>query len=422
MIERPFSRRRFLKAACGLVSLAAMQKARASIGRVVIVGGGWGGLAAARQLAPGIDVTLLERQAAFWSRPLSNRWLVGLADGKTLVQDYSTVARRNGYRFQQAEVLSIDRESRQVITQHETLSYDWLIIAAGVREDFSAWYGEDHHAAAFTRLHFPSAFVDGDGHLRLKAKLENFKGGDLVMTIPPMPYRCPPAPYERVGMLAWWMKKQKIKGRLIVLDPNQPALSFERVFRDTYREQVTYLPQSRVQSIDPYKKQIVTDFDTVDFTDAILMPPQQAADIVWQAGLIGRSADGKPTGWAGQHPVHLHALGDERVFLVGDLLDKASPLFGFYPKTGQLAARLGVIAAQQIVARAAGETPPSLLPDGSCYVVNRVEPLEIAQIDTSFRFRSDGLILQSVKQTYYPQAQDEDIHWAKGMAGQLGFA
>jgi NADH dehydrogenase FAD-containing subunit len=49
---------------------------------VVIVGGGWGGLAAARRLrrlAPELEVTLVERDAGFRSLPLSNAWLVGLA-------------------------------------------------------------------------------------------------------------------------------------------------------------------------------------------------------------------------------------------------------------------------------------------------------------------------------------------------------
>jgi NADH dehydrogenase FAD-containing subunit len=412
------NRRAWLKLIAGASVLGRIARVRAASPRVLIIGGGWGGLAAARyvrQLAPDMEVTLLERQAAFWSRPLSNRWLVGLADEQMLVHDYQAAARRHGYRFLQAEVLEIDREQRRVVTHQETLGYDWLIIAAGIREDFAPWYGVDRNTAAYTQQHYPSAFADGDGHRRLKAKIENFKGGDWLMTIPPMPYRCPPAPYERAGMLAWWMKTRQIKGRLIVLDPNQPALSFERVFRDTYREQITYVPQAQVKSLDPYKKQVVTDFDTIDFAEATLMPPQQAADIVGRAGLCG------PSGWARQHPLSLQAIDDERVFLVGDLLDKASPLFGYYPKTGQMAARQGLIAAQQIAARASGQLPPRPLPDSRCFVVNRVDPLEIAQLDTSYRLRGDGLIQQSVKQHYYPQAQDEDVIWARGMFGELGF-
>lgn len=417
-------RRTLLKAGLALGATTLSRLAPGHQGRAIIIGGGWAGLAAARQLrllAPALEVILIERQARFWSRPLSNRWLVDLIDGQRLNHDYRAAAQKLGYTFIHAEVQEIDRSRRSVTSSAGTLSYDWLIVAAGVREDFSPWYGAERSAAAFTEEHFPSAFADTDGHRRLKAKLQNFAGGDLVMTIPPMPYRCPPAPYERAGMIAWWMKTRGIKGRLIILDPNPPALGFDRVFRDSYRDQITYLPQAQVRQVDPYKKRIVTDFDTIDFTDAILMPPQQAAGVVWQAGLIGQSNDGKASGWAAHDPINLHVPGDERVFLVGDLLDKSSPLFGYYPKTGQMAARQGHIAALQIAARIAGKIPDSSLPDSACYVINRVEPMEIARIETRFRLRGDGLIQQTVKQSYNPQPDNDDVRWAEGMFAELGF-
>ena len=416
-------RRSFLAASLGLGVGIPLRTLGATTGRVVVIGGGWGGLAAARNLrllAPELEVSLLDRNRAFWSRPLSNRWLVGLADAKTLIHDYGKTARAHDYRFVNTEVTAIEREQRKVITTDGEYPYDWLVIAAGLREDFSAWYGVDRSMADHTRQHFPSAFTDSDGHLRLKAKIDGFRGGEMVMTIPPMPYRCPPAPYERAGLLAWWMKTRNIKGRLIVIDPNQPALSFDRIFRDTYRDQITYLPQAKVKSIDPIRKQIVTDFDTVDFTDGILMPPQQAADLIWQSGLIGQNSDGKPSGWAAQDPITLQALADERVFLVGDMIDKASPLFGHYPKTGHLAARLGRIAAEQIASRATGRAPETKFPDSTCYVINRVEPLEMSRIDTSFRQRGDGLLQQISRQNYLPQAVDEDITWSRTMFSELG--
>jgi NADH dehydrogenase FAD-containing subunit len=181
------------------------------------------------------------------------------------------------------------------------------------------------------------------------------------------------------------------------------------------------MPQAKVKSVDPFKKQIVTDFDTIAFTDAILMPPQQAADILWQNGLIGQSTDGKASDWASVDPVNLNIPGDEQVYIVGDAIDKVSQLFGHYPKTGQLAARLGRIAARQIAARASGQLPEKQLPESTCYVLSRAEPMELAQINTSFRFRGDGLIQQTVRQSYDAQARDEDLAWAKVMFSELGF-
>jgi NADPH-dependent 2,4-dienoyl-CoA reductase/sulfur reductase-like enzyme len=417
-------RRALLQAAAALAATPFLARA-ATAQQVVVVGGGWGGLAAARalrELAPQLEVTLLERNSEFRSQPLSNRWLAGLAPEALLRHDYRQAAQRWGYRFVATEVLEIDRAARKIATSAGRFGYDWLILAPGIREDFSPWYGVDREAAAFTRRRFASAFAAAGEQVALKARLENFKGGDLVMTIPPMPYRCPPAPYERAGLIAWWMKRRGIKGRLLVLDPNQPALGFDRIYRDSFRDQITYLPQARIRSIDPYRQQLITEFETIDFAEAILAPPQQAADLAWQAGLVAGAGDGKPSAWAEHDPVTLQAAGDERVFLAGDVLDRSSPLFGFYPKTGELAARLGRIAATQVAARAAGGTAERQLPQSTCYVIARPEPLETMRLETTFRWRGDGLIQQTVRQSYNPQAADEDIDWARRMFAELGFA
>jgi len=193
-------RRTLLTALLGLCVLPRRSLANATGGRVVAVGGGWGGLSAARYLralVPQLDVILIDRRAEFWSQPLSNRWLVGLARCDWLRHDYRRAAQHFGYRFVNAEVGGIDRQSREVATSAGSFGYDWLVLAPGIREDFSAWYGVDRDAAAYTRRRFPSAFPAGAEHLALKAKLEAFQGGDLVMTVPPLPYRCPTAARRR---------------------------------------------------------------------------------------------------------------------------------------------------------------------------------------------------------------------------------
>lgn len=409
--------------AAPLVGSSATELLPAAKGkRVVIVGGGWGGLSAARHLrkiAPDLEVVLLEKNAAFWSHPQSNKWLVGLSDGRHLVHDYLAAASAYGYTFIRGEVTAIERDKRRVVTDQGSLGYDWLILAVGIRYDFAPWYGNDRRAAGHTQQNYPGAFIGGEETRALKKKLEGFAGGDLVMTIPPMPYRCPPAPYERACMIGWWLKTRKIKGKLIVLDPNPIALGFDRVYRQYYADQIVYVPQAAVKSVDPFGKIISTDFDTIKFDDAILMAPQQAGDLVWQAGLIAKDSAGKPTGWADQNPVHLHARGDDRVFLIGDLIDKASSLFGHYPKSGHLANRLGRIAAQEIAARTQGIEPEAQLPDSVCYVHANVEPMEMIRIDAHYRLRGDGLIVQTVKQSYDPNPRGEDVQWAEAMYGEF---
>ena len=423
-----FTRRNFLAVAlaAGAAPLFAQEPPAllpaAKGRRVVVVGGGWGGLSAARHLralAPELEVVLLERNPAFFSMPLSNKWLAGLVDEKLLAHDYRAAAQAYGYAFVQAEVGAVDRERRRVHTAQGTLDYDWLVLAVGIRHDYAAWFGDDRRAIDEARARFACAWTPGGEFRALQARLDNFKGGDLVMTIPPPPYRCQLAPYERALVIAHLFKSRAVPGRLTLLDPNPPPQRFADVFEEQYKGQIQVVPHARVKSVDPFTKTIATEFDDIRFDEAILMPPQQAGDLAWQAGLIGRDAAGKPSGWAAQEPLHLHALGDERVFLVGDLIDRASPLFGHYPKSGHLAAHLGRIAAQEIAARARGVAPEALLPESRCFVTTRMEPQESMRVDTQYRVRGDGLIVQTTKQNFDPNPRGEDVEWAKGMFGEL---
>ena len=414
------SRRDFLLAALAAGAARAMP-ARAARGRVVIVGGGWGGLAAARELrrlAPELEVTLVERNDGFWSLPLSNRWLVGRLDERELRRDYAAAAQAHGWRFVRGAVTGVDRERRRVETSNGSLEYDWLILAAGIRYDWAALLGDDARAIEQVRARHPCAFVAGEEQA-LKAKLDGFAGGDLVMTIPPLPYRCPPAPYERALMIGELFKRRGVRGRLVVVDPNPPMPAFNHALTVQYRDWISYLPHGRIKSFDPFRKTLVTEFDDIRFDDAIVMAPQQAGDPVWQAGLIGKDAQGRPTGWADVDPLRLHARGDERVFVVGDAVGTVSPLFGAYPKTGQLASALGRIAAADIAAQARGEAPPRRLPESVCRVFTRVEPPEALRIETGYRLRGDGILVQTTTQRFDPVPGDDDLQWLRAALGEF---
>ena len=361
---------------------------------------------------------LIDKDSGFRSLPVSNKWLVDRTPDALMQQEYYVPARAYGYQAIRAEVNAIDRDQRRIHTAQGELSYDWLILAAGIRYDYSAWFGDDVRAADQARRHYPAGFVVGELDA-LKRKLAEFNGGDLLMTIPPPPYRCPPAPYERAVMLAWMLKTRRIKGRLILVDAGGGMQRFNRMFAERYKDQIVHLTHAPVKSIDPFKKTLTTDFDELRFDDAILIPPQQAADLVWQAGLIGHDGGGKSSGWADVDPLHLHAPDDERVFLIGDLLGKVSPLFGHYPKTAHMAHQLGRIAAEEVAGRARGKLPERRLPESICHVFTDVEPMEMMRIEAQYRLRGDGLIVQTVNQHEDPQPRGEDLQWAQALYAEM---
>jgi NADPH-dependent 2,4-dienoyl-CoA reductase/sulfur reductase-like enzyme len=395
--------------------------------RVVVCGGGWGGLTAAKYLkreAPTLDVVLLERNPIFFSCPMSNKWLVDLLDTSFLTHDYLTPAARHGYRFIQTEIMGIERDRKRVATSHGYLDYDYLILSPGIRNNYGAWFGDDLEAAHHTRIHFPSAYIPSAEHLTLKQKIKSFKGGTLVMTLPPPPHRCPPSPYERACLLAWYFKRNNVPARIVILDPKDGIRpigpGFKAAFDELYPDIITHVPNARVESMDPYAKHIKTTAGEWEFEDAILMVPHQAGELVWMADLIARGEDGRLLGWADVDPLLLVARNDPDVYVIGDAVGVVSPLFQHYPKSGHVANRLARIVAKSIAARAAGREPDPGLPDNLCFMWVKGDPREAIAVEFEYSMEADLIVQKQIDlNDRSPDLVARDFEWIGGMYQDL---
>lgn len=415
------SRRRCLLAAS---LLPLIRPARAAGQQVVIVGGGWGGLAAAaelRRIAPALSVVLIDRQAAFASFVASNRWLIDAAAGEDIRRhDYARIAAAHGYRFMQAEVLGIDAKAQRLATSVGDVPYDWLIMAPGIRENFAAWGLSDPSAVNALKSRFSGGMLHPFELPALKARLARFSGGHLLMNIPPLPYRCPPAPYERAMLIAWWLQQRKITGKLILVDPNPLMPAFRDSLLKRFSAQVVYLEHTHIHRVDVDKQTVETDMDDIAFDEALLSPPQQAAGLLWQAGLIRHDPrDGQPDGWGGQGALDFRSQREPQIFIIGDAAGLVSPLFGAYPKTGHVARGMGQIVAHAIVALARGESPVTRLPESICHVVTDPDPLDMLRIEADFNQRGDGVLVQTVRQTRAVIPSGADEAWAAALARDL---
>lgn len=399
-------RRRCLHAALvGSLSLGAPARA-SSPARVLVLGAGWGGLAAAHALSQageGVDVTLVDRHAEWWSLPLSNPWLVGRLAGALPRVDLAEWARRHGLRFVRADVQGLDRHRRELHTADGRLAYDWLLLAPGISYDDDTWYGGDAQAAARSRHRFPPGFMAAELPL-LRERLLAFQGGTLVVSVPPAPYRCPPAPYERALLLAAWMDEQRLPGRIVVLDAGGGMARLVRLFGRGAAARIEHRSHSPVRAVNLKAQVISTDVDELRFDHAMPLPPQHAGALLREAGLTDAAAPG----WAAVDPATLQARADERIFVVGDALGPVSPLFGAYPKTAHVAAQLGSAAAAQVLARVRGQAAAApLLPRSECHVWTQASPPEQIMLEASHRLRADGVLVQTVRQHDNTQPRGE---------------
>ena len=354
--------------------------------RVVIIGGGWGGLTAARYIkkeAPESEVVVLEKRDMFVSCPLSNEWLAGEIPMDFLTRDYFTAAKDFGYKMIQTTVTDISRDTKTVKTTTGTIGYDYLVLSPGIAYDYSKWFGNDTQAAERCRQECPPALIHGSEHVALKKMLTDFEGGNFIISVPDGAYRCPPAPYERAAMIAHFMKKNGIKGKVIILDPKaKPAPKgpgFMAAYKELYPDIVDYRPNSLVKTVDLDKKEVVvtvtledgrTEEQRVPYAAANLMPVNKASEIIAMAGVSGGKA-----GWGVMTSPTFQTKADERVFVIGDAVG------GYpYPKSGAIANGQGHIVASQIAAIIQGrpQAAAPVLPQNICYsMVNGEEAISI---------------------------------------------
>src|SRR5262245_41038121 len=214
------SRRRFLKAAAALpaAALFARPALAQSVPRVVVVGGGFAGASAARALKkidPRIAVTLVETNRLFTACPFSNGVIAGLRELSAQQFTYENLV-ADGVVFAAGTANLIDPQARSLIVGDGVrLQYDRLILAPGIDIRWDALPG--YTEAAAERM--PHAWKAGEQTMLLRRQLEAMEdGGLVVMSAPINPFRCPPGPYERASLIAYYLKTRKPRSKLIVLD------------------------------------------------------------------------------------------------------------------------------------------------------------------------------------------------------------
>ena len=381
------TRREFIAsgaAAIGAAALPAPALARgevmpASGARVVVVGGGWGGCTAAKYIRledPAIEVVLVEPEAAFRSCPISNWAIAGLREMSDLTFGYDALANRRGVKVLRGRAVGVDAAARTVaLEEGGFLRYDRLVLSPGValrRGDIDGL--EDAPADAF-----PAAWRAGPETESLRAQIAAMRpGGTAAVAIPLSPYRCPPGPYERVSLIADYLRRNNPAAKVVVLDANAKIVSkgalFAEAWKALYGGIVEYRPDSAVVAVDPSTGALHTDFDELRADVANVIPPQEAGRLLFDSGL---APEGRR--WAPVDPWDFSSTLAPDVHVIGDSTDGSS--VGKVPKSGYVANSMGKVAAAAIVAALNGREAPRPSMANTCYsLVSAEEGISVTAI------------------------------------------
>ena len=361
-------RRGFIQGTLGVSAMAALYGcagAGKGKGHVVVVGGGYGGATAAKYISMwsngGIRVTLVERNAAFVSCPISNLVLAGEKQLSDITIGYEGLA-RYGIKVVQDEVTAVDADKRVVrLAKGGDLAYDRLVLSPGVDFMYDGLPGLQSASAQQAILH---AWKAGPQTVALRKQLEAMPdGGVFAMTIPKAPYRCPPGPYERACMVAHYFKTKKPKSKVLVLDANEEIVSkkglFLKAWADNYKDIIEYRPQSELRDVDAGNRTAILEFDQVKADVLNVVPPQRAGDIAAKSGL--KLINNR---WVDINWLTMESTSTPNIHVLGDAIFPAPTM----PKSGHMANQHAKVAAAAIVNLMAGQ-PPSDAPlvMNTCY-------------------------------------------------------
>ena len=346
------NRRQFsaLAGATAATSLAAPAVLAGAKMKLVVIGGGPGGATAARYVAKGskdVAVSIIEPKHHFTTCFFSNLYLGGFRTLDSITHSYGTLAAEYGINMLHDVAIDVDGSGKKVkLGRGGEVAYDRLVVSPGIDMRYDTIEGYSAEAATI----MPHAWQAGTQTATLKAQLEAMEdGGTVVVAPPPNPFRCPPGPYERICMIAHYLKANKPKSKIIVVDAknkfSKQAL-FQEAWANHYDGMIEWLPEEvtgGVKAVKADSMEIMTDGDTIKANVANIIPAQRAGVIAQRAGLTADS------GWCPIDPHSMRSKKDENIFVIGD-----ASVASAMPKSGFSANSQAKVAANAILADLTG--------------------------------------------------------------------
>ena len=373
--------------------------------RVLILGGGFGGIATAHRLkeklGENVEVILVDRRPYFMVGFRKSWALIGespLDAGQKPIDSLSRI----GVDVRRATIEAIHPQEKAATVDGEKIQADALVVALGAELAPGAIPGFAEHAYNV---------YDPNDIPRAAQAVDEFTGGRLVIGIFGAPIKCPPAPLEMAMLIQEKFRKKGVKATIEVFTPQPVTLP---ILSQASCDAVDgRLAENGIQTYGHHKAlrvepgQVIFEKRQIAFDLLLGIPPHRAPSVVRESGLTGES------GWIEIHPRTCETSFDG-VYAIGDttqiMLSNKKPL----PKAGLFAELMGETVAERLADVFEGQEPTAQFSgEGGCFF--EVGNGQAMMIKGNFLAEPAPLvdITESSKEYYDEKVKFEASRWAK---------
>jgi len=365
--------------------------------KIVILGGGFGGLAAATELRENLTqdtrITIVDRKDWFMM-DLVKLWIMtGSREFETSKRPLENVTKK-GIEFINEPVIKIDPQNKIVRTSYRSLHYDYLIIALGVELASEQIPGLLENGLILYELKDVT---------RIRDSVRKMKSGKIAMAIMGMPYKCPPAPYEAALLLRSILDETGASDSVqidfyspapITLPAGGPQVS-EEILQILKSKKIEFHGNHKTMSVEPNKLKF--ESGEADFDLLVAVPPHKVPAVVVDCGFAQPGKFIEVNRDCKTNFENVYAIGDVNQIMVTEKIA--------VPKAGIFAEGEGVTVARNIISQIKKEIGNEIFDGkGGCFLETGTKTAGYLQVDM-FASPSPITQLQTPSQDYFTEKE-----------------
>ncbi len=340
---------------------------------IVVLGGGVGGLATANDLRKRLGkehkIIVVDKSREHISASSFLWVMTGARRPEAIKRDISRLI-ESGIEFINEETLKVDAQNKTVKTERKEFSYDYLVISLG-----AALVPETVPGLVDAFKTNAYNLYSLDGIIKIRDRINNFSGGNIIVLVCSMPFKCPAAPYETTFLLKHFFNKRGLKEKVKVKIFTPEALPMPvagpgvgNMLKEMLGKMgIEYNFEHKVESIDAGKNEITFDKGKANYDLLIVVPPHKAPKVVKESGLTDNDWVPADKDTFKTKFENVYAIGDITKIKIPGEWKPGVPLM--LPKAGVFAHYHAKVVAENIANEISGKRERvGFTGEGACFI------------------------------------------------------